>query len=53
MRLNVADVRGNQLRVLGKGNKERMLFLEACRARWRTQAPEANVSPWWTDPSLL
>ena len=29
--LNVTDVRGNQLRVLGKGNKERMLYLnEAC-----------------------
>ncbi len=29
--LNVTDVRGNQLRVLGKGNKERMLFLnDAC-----------------------
>lgn len=30
--LNVTDVRGNQLRVLGKGNKERMLFLnDACQ----------------------
>ena len=30
--LNVTDVRDNQLRVLGKGNKERILFLnEACR----------------------
>ncbi|MFI3251245.1 MAG: tyrosine recombinase XerC [Eubacteriales bacterium] len=29
--LNVADVRGDQIRVLGKGNKERMLFLNgAC-----------------------
>lgn len=29
--LNVTDVRGNQLRVLGKGNKERILYLnEAC-----------------------
>lgn len=31
--LNVTDVREEQLRVLGKGNKERMLFLnDACRA---------------------
>lgn len=30
--LNLTDVRENQLRVLGKGNKERVLFLnEACR----------------------
>ena len=30
--LNVTDVRGDQLRVLGKGNKERMLYLnEACQ----------------------
>ena len=31
--LNITDVREVQLRVLGKGNKERMIFLnEACRA---------------------
>ena len=31
--LNLQDVREEQLRVLGKGNKERMIFLnEACRA---------------------
>ena len=31
--LNITDVREEQLRVLGKGNKERMIFLnEACRA---------------------
>ena len=31
--LNVTDVRDHQLRVLGKGNKERMLFLnDACRS---------------------
>ena len=31
--LNLTDVRENQLRVLGKGNKERILFLnKACRA---------------------
>ena len=30
--LNVSDVRGEQLRVLGKGNKERIVFLnEACQ----------------------
>lgn len=30
--LNLTDVRGEQLRVLGKGNKERMLYLnEACQ----------------------
>ena len=44
--LNINDVRGNQLRVLGKGNKERLLFLNgACQdavSEWmearRTQA---------------
>lgn len=39
--LNVTDVRGDQLRVLGKGNKERMLYLnEACQGAledWLTQ----------------
>ena len=31
--LNLTDVRGDQLRVLGKGNKERMIFLnDACKA---------------------
>ena len=31
--LNLSDIRGDQLRVLGKGNKERMIFLnDACRA---------------------
>lgn len=30
--LNITDVRGEQLRVLGKGNKERMIFLnDACQ----------------------
>ncbi len=30
--LNITDIRGEQLRVLGKGNKERVIFLnEACR----------------------
>lgn len=30
--LNLTDVRGDQLRVLGKGNKERMIFLnDACK----------------------
>lgn len=39
--LNKTDVRGDQLRVLGKGNKERMLFLnDACQralADWFTE----------------
>ena len=39
--LNKTDVRGDQLRVLGKGNKERILFLnEACQqalADWMTE----------------
>ena len=43
--LNVADVRGNQLRVLGKGNKERMLFLnEAC---------QSALEDWLTVRSML
>ena len=43
--LNVADVRGNQLRVLGKGNKERMLFLnEAC---------QNALEDWLTERSML
>lgn len=30
--INISDVRGDQLRILGKGNKERILYLnEACR----------------------
>lgn len=30
--LNISDIRGEQLRVLGKGNKERMIFLnDACQ----------------------
>ena len=43
--LNVTDVRGNQLRVLGKGNKERMLFLnEAC---------QSAMEDWLTERSML
>lgn len=43
--LNVTDVRGNQLRVLGKGNKERMLYLnEAC---------QAALADWLTERSTL
>ncbi len=43
--LNVTDVRGNQLRVLGKGNKERMLFLnEAC---------QSALEDWLTERSML
>ena len=42
--LNTTDVREEQLRVLGKGNKERMIFLnEACRARWMTGWRSAAV----------
>ena len=43
--LNVTDVRGNQLRVLGKGNKERMLFLnDAC---------QTALEDWMTERSML
>ena len=43
--LNITDVRGNQLRVLGKGNKERMLFLnEAC---------QSALEDWITERSML
>lgn len=43
--LNVTDVRGNQLRVLGKGNKERILFLnEAC---------QSALEDWLTERSML
>ena len=43
--LNVTDVRGNQLRVLGKGNKERMLYLnEACLSA---------LSDWITERDML
>ena len=43
--LNVTDVRDNQLRVLGKGNKERMLFLnEAC---------QSALEDWLTERSML
>lgn len=43
--LNVTDVRDNQLRVLGKGNKERMLFLnEAC---------QEAIQEWMNDRNAL
>ncbi|MBC5722446.1 tyrosine recombinase XerC [Lawsonibacter sp. OA9] len=43
--LNVTDVRGDQLRVLGKGNKERMLYLnEAC---------QQALQDWITERSML
>lgn len=43
--LNKTDVRGEQLRVLGKGNKERMLFLnEAC---------QRAIQDWLTDRDAL
>ena len=42
--LNVTDVRGDQLRVLGKGNKERVLFLnEACQQALQDWLTERNV----------
>ena len=43
----MSDVRGDQLRVLGKGNKERMIFLnDACKAAleaWLEAHPEGVV----------
>jgi len=43
--LNVTDVRDDQLRVLGKGNKERMLYLnEAC---------QSAISDWMTDRNAM
>ena len=43
--LNVTVLRGNQLRVLGKGNKERMLFLnDAC---------QTALEDWMTERSML
>ncbi len=43
--LNKTDVRGDQLRVLGKGNKERVLYLnDAC---------QKALSDWLTDRSAL
>lgn len=43
--LNVTDVRGDQLRVLGKGNKERMLYLnDAC---------QFAIQDWLTDRNAL
>lgn len=43
--LNITDVRENQLRVLGKGNKERILFLnDAC---------QSAISDWLVDRNTL
>lgn len=43
--LNITDVRGSQLRVLGKGNKERILFLnDAC---------QSALSDWLTERNTL
>jgi len=43
--LNKTDVRGDQLRVLGKGNKERMLYLnDAC---------QSALEDWLTERDLL
>ena len=42
----MTDVRGNQLRVLGKGNKERVLFLnDACVSRL--------IQDWLTERNML
>ena len=42
--LNKTDVRGDQLRVLGKGNKERMLFLnDACQQALENWLVERNT----------
>lgn len=42
--LNVTDIHGDQLRVLGKGNKERMLFLnEACLSALNDWLTERNM----------
>ena len=43
--LNTTDVRGDQLRVLGKGNKERMLYLnDAC---------QSALNDWMTDRNAM
>ena len=42
--LNKTDVRGDQLRVLGKGNKERMLYLnDACQQALKDWLTERNA----------
>lgn len=42
--LNVTDVRGDTLRVVGKGNKERLLYLnDACRAALAAYLPNRPV----------
>lgn len=42
--LNVTDVRGDQLRVLGKGNRERMLYLnDACQSAIRDWMIDRNA----------
>ncbi len=43
--LNVTDIHGDQLRVLGKGNKERMLFLN--------QACQDALQDWLTERSTM
>ena len=51
--LNMTDVREDQLRVLGKGNKERILFLNpACRAALDDWLEERNAGA-QTDPNAL
>lgn len=44
--LNKTDVRGNQLRVLGKGNKERILYLnDACQQALQNWLTERDAMP--------
>lgn len=51
--LNLNDVRGDQIRILGKGNKERMLFLnEACRSALDEWLEERSHMA-STDPNAL
>ena len=51
--LNMTDVREDQLRVLGKGNKERILFLNpACRAALDDWLEERNAGA-QADPNAL
>ena len=51
--LNLTDIRGDQLRVLGKGNKERVVFLNpACRQAIENWLAERNTQA-AADPKAL
>ena len=51
--LNVSDIQGDQMRVLGKGNKERILYLnEACQAALRDWLVERSTLS-LLDPTAL